>query len=47
VERHGRLDVVVNNAGILEVTDEVLGRLVGNMTAEPGRRPNRWASSRR
>lgn len=39
VERHGRLDVVINNAGILEVTDEVLGRLVGNMMAEPGTPP--------
>lgn len=38
-ERHGRLDVVINNAGILDVTDEVLGRLVGNMTAEPGTPP--------
>jgi len=28
---HGRLDVVVNNAGMLELTDEVLGRAGANM----------------
>ena len=39
VEAHGRLDVVVNNAGILEVADEVIGRVAASMMAEPGTPP--------
>lgn len=39
VAAHGRLDVVVNNAGILETADDVLMRVATNMMAEPGTPP--------
>ena len=39
VRAHGRLDVVVNNAGILQASDEVIGRIAANMMAEPGTPP--------
>ena len=37
VDAHGRLDVVVNNAVILETADFVIGRVSANMMAEPGK----------
>jgi 3-oxoacyl-[acyl-carrier protein] reductase len=40
VEKHGRLDVVVNNAGILEADPRVVGRVLQAMNAEPGTQPS-------
>jgi len=39
VEQHGRLDVVINNAGILATADDVIARVATNMMAEPGTPP--------
>lgn len=39
VAERGRLDVVVNNAGILDADDDVIGRVARNMMAEPGTPP--------
>jgi 3-oxoacyl-[acyl-carrier protein] reductase len=39
VDARGRLDVVVNNAGILALDDAVIGRVAANMMAEPGTPP--------